>query len=295
MSTGVVQVVATVTANEPAGAYRHLTLVVPGIAELARPGQFIAIGIGNAAMSSALLRRTFSLHRVTAGPVPEQDTAEIIVAAAGKGTVWLSKLPRGARISVVGPLGRPFPMPVEPVGCVLVGGGYGSAPLFWLAEGLVERGCRVAVVLGAATQDRLFGAELAQGVADAVVVCTDDGSAGVQGWVSEVLDSVITDADASVVYGCGPMPMLAAVTRAAQAAGIVAQVAVEEAMACGVGVCMTCVMPVTDARGTTRMVRSCVEGPVFRGDRIRWDAYVDGRFDVPDDCVGSPAQDGGVL
>ena len=69
--------------------------------------------------------------------------------------------------------------------------------------------------------------------------------------------------------------------------GIVAQVAVEEAMACGVGICMTCVMPVRDAKGRTSMVRSCLDGPVFRGDRVRWEAFEDGLCRVPADAIGA--------
>jgi len=97
---------------------------------------------------------------------------------------------------------------------------------------------------------------------------------------------------AGVVYGCGPMAMLRSVTDIAAAHGAVAQVAVEESMACGVGVCMTCVMPVTGNDGVTRMVRSCVEGPVFRGDRVRWDAFGDGIGRVPDDALGAPRAGG---
>jgi dihydroorotate dehydrogenase electron transfer subunit len=84
------------------------------------------------------------------------------------------------------------------------------------------------------------------------------------------------------------MGMLKSVTDVATAEGAVAQVAVEESMACGVGVCMTCVMPVQGNDGATRMVRSCVEGPVFRGDRVRWDAFADGVCRVPADAVGAP-------
>jgi len=110
--------------------------------------------------------------------------------------------------------------------------------------------------------------------------------------VSDVLGDVIDRTTASVVYGCGPMAMLRSVTDIATAHGAVAQVAVEESMACGVGVCMTCVMPVTGNDGVTRMVRSCVEGPVFRGDRVRWDAFGDGIGRVPDDALGAPRAGG---
>jgi dihydroorotate dehydrogenase electron transfer subunit len=175
---------------------------------------------------------------------------------------------------------------------VLVGGGYGSAPLFWLAGALRERGCHVEMVLGAATESKLFGVVEARRVADGVTVTTDDGTAGNKGWVSDVLPMVIRRTGAAVVYGCGPMGMLKAVTDVAVAEGAVAQVAVEESMACGIGICMTCVMPVVGRDGATRMVRSCVEGPVFRGDRVRWDAFSDGWCRVPDDAVGAPRTGG---
>jgi dihydroorotate dehydrogenase electron transfer subunit len=175
---------------------------------------------------------------------------------------------------------------------VLVGGGYGSAPLFWLAEQLAAKGCHVEMVLGAASEDRLFGVVEARRAADGLTVTTDDGSVGTRGWVSDVLPQVIRLSQAGVVYGCGPMGMLRSITEVAAAQGVVAQVAVEESMACGVGVCMTCVMPVTGPDGTTRMVRSCVEGPVFRGDRVRWDAFENGYGLVPADAVGAPTEAG---
>ena len=101
------------------------------------------------------------------------------------------------------------------------------------------------MVLGAASEDRLFGVVEARRAADGLTVTTDDGSAGTRGWVSDVLPQVIQLSRAAVVYGCGPMGMLRSITEVAAAQGAVAQVAVEESMACGVGVCMTCVMPVT--------------------------------------------------
>jgi dihydroorotate dehydrogenase electron transfer subunit len=143
-----------------------------------------------------------------------------------------------------------------------------------------------------AAEDRLFGVLEARRSADGVTVTTDDGSAGRRGWVSDVLGEVVDRTEAGVVYACGPMGMLESVTAVAAEHGAVAQVAVEESMACGVGVCMTCVLPVTGNDGVTRMVRSCVEGPVFRGDRVRWDAFEDGIGRVPDDAVGAPRAGG---
>ena len=285
---GVVQVDAEVLGNSAAGAYRHLTLVTPGLPEIARPGQFVALSVGDGT-SSMLLRRSFSIHRVSpAGTYGA--TTEIVVAAHGPGTRAITALQPGETVSVVGPLGRGFPLPSQPVPCILVGGGYGSAPLFWLAEQLRERGCSVEIVLGAASADRLYGVVEARRVADGVTITTDDGSAGTRGWVSDVLPDLIARTGAGVLYGCGPMGMLRSMSAIAADHGIVAQVAVEEAMACGVGICMTCVMPVADALGTTKMVRSCLEGPVFRGDRVRWEAFEDGLCRVPADAVGAPQE-----
>jgi dihydroorotate dehydrogenase electron transfer subunit len=284
--SGVVQVTGELIATRRAGAYHHLTFVAPGLAELARPGQFVALAVGGDT-SANLLRRCFSIHKVSpAGTYG--GTVDVVISAVGVGTEWLSTLRAHDEVDIVGPLGRPFPLPTEPVACVLVGGGYGSAPLFWLAEALRERGCHVEMVLGAATESKLFGVVEARRHADGVSVTTDDGSAGTKGWVSDVLPEVIRRSGAAVVYGCGPMGMLKSITDVAAAEGAVAQVAVEESMACGVGVCMTCVMPVTGNDGATRMVRSCVEGPVFRGDRVRWDAFADGWCRVPADAVGAP-------
>ncbi|QKE84945.1 dihydroorotate dehydrogenase electron transfer subunit [Arthrobacter sp. NEB 688] len=288
--SGVVQVAGEVVANRRVGAYHHLTIVAPGVAELARPGQFVALAVGGPT-SANLLRRCFSLHKVKASGT-YGGTLDVVVAAHGPGTQWLTGLSAHDAVDVVAPLGRPFPLPAEPVPCVLVGGGYGSAPLFWLAEALRERGCHVEMVLGAASEDRLFGVVEARRSADGVTVTTDDGSAGRRGWVSDVLGEVVDRTGAGVVYACGPMGMLRSVTEVAQAHGAVAQVAVEESMACGIGVCMTCVMPVRGTDGTTRMVRSCVEGPVFRGDLVRWDAIGGGITRVPEDAVGAPRPGG---
>ena len=287
---GVVQVTGELIATRRVGAYQHLTFVAPGVAELARPGQFVALAVGGDT-SANLLRRCFSIHKVSPSGT-YGGTVDIVVAAHGPGTTWITRLAMHDEVDIVGPLGKPFPLPNEPVPCVLVGGGYGSAPLFWLAEQLAAKGCHVEMVLGAASEDRLFGVVEARRAADGLTVTTDDGSVGTRGWVSDVLPQVIRLSQAGVVYGCGPMGMLRSITEVAAAQGVVAQVAVEESMACGIGVCMTCVMPVTGPDGRTRMARSCVEGPVFRGDRVRWDAFENGYGLVPADAVGAPTEAG---
>jgi dihydroorotate dehydrogenase electron transfer subunit len=277
-----VQVRGEVLDLRRAGAYHALTLVAPGIAEQTRPGHFVALSVGGED-TSMLLRRSFSVYRVQERGV-YGGTVEIVFAVHGRGTRWMAELQRHQPIDVVGPLGRPFALPKDPTSCVLVGGGYGSAPMFTLAEQLRARGCRVDFVLGAATEDRLFGALEAKRMAQSLTITTEDGSVGERGRVTDVLPSVIDKAGAQVVYACGPMAMLQAVSEIATAHGAHSQTAVEESMACGIGVCMTCVMPVIGDDGQTRMVRSCVEGPVFDGERVRW-ADVG---TVPADVVGAP-------
>ncbi|GAB77685.1 dihydroorotate dehydrogenase electron transfer subunit [Austwickia chelonae] len=285
------QVTATLVDAAWTGAYRRMVFEADRIADIAEPGHFVTVTVGGE-LSGALLRRAFSLSRVVPSGGGRRGLVELVVAPHGRGSRWLTALGIGGQVDMVGPSGRPFPLPEVPVSCVLVGGGYGSAPLFWLARSLRSRGCEVAMVLGAADEERLYGVGSAAECADPVLVTTDDGSAGVRGWVSDVLPGLIDDVGATVVYACGPMPMLQAVTRIADAHGATAQVTVEESMACGIGVCMTCVMPVRDTDGRTRMVRSCTEGPTFRGDLVRWESFEDGRCRVPSDAVGAPGTGG---
>ena len=276
------QVRGEILSNRRSGSYHQLTVVAPGIAEQVRPGNFVAVAVGGD-NSSMLLRRAFSVYRTQDRGV-YGGTVEIVIAEHGKGTEWMARLRPHDVVDVVGPLGRPFALPQEAVTCTLVGGGYGSAPLFTLAEQLRARGCRVDFVLGAASEERLFGVLEAKRMAQSVVVTTEDGSLGETGRVTDVLPGLLGRTQAEVVYACGPMPMLRAVAEMAQHFGAHSQCAVEEAMACGIGVCMTCVLPVIGDDGITRMVRSCVEGPVFRGERVRWSEV----GTVPSDALGAP-------
>ena len=282
-----VQVRGEVLSLRRVGAYHQMTVVAPGIAEHARPGQFIAVAVGGEE-TSMLLRRAFSIYDVSERGV-YGGTVDFVFAVTGKGTGWLAGRHAYDAIDVVGPLGRPFALPRDPARCLLVGGGYGTAPLFLLGKALAQRGCRIDFALGASTEDRLFGALDAKRMATSLAVTTEDGSSGEKGLISDVLPEMIARNRVEVVYACGPMGMLRAVGDIAADYEIPCQVAVEESMACGIGVCMTCVLPVVDDDGRTRMVRSCIEGPVFRSDRVRW-ADVG---TVPSDAVGAPAVEAG--
>ncbi len=269
-----------------AGEYFQFTVIAPKIAAGFQPGHFVAVAVGgeNSAMG---LRRAFAI----AGATPTgtfAGTVQFVVAEHGPGTRWLTRCSAGDVLDIVGPLGTPFPLPNGPAGAVLVGGGYGSAPLIPLATALIANGSPVEFVLGAATASRLYGELTAKRTAGQVTVTTDDGSAGTKGLVTDVLPEAIERVNAEVVYACGPMPMLQAVGAIAQKHAIHAAVAVEESMACGIGVCMTCVLPVRGDDGKTRLVRSCVEGPVFDAARVRWNDV----GHLPADLVGADAMRG---
>lgn len=281
-----VQVKGEVLDIRRAGAYHVLSLTAPGITDMTRPGHFVTLGIGGEE-SSMVLRRAFAIHQVQSRGV-YGGTLDVVIGVQGNGTRWLSERRRHDVIDIVGPLGRPFVLPKERVSCVLIGGGYGSAPLFMLAEQLRERGCRVDVVVGASTEEKLFGVLDLKRLASTLTITTDDGSLGEHGRVTDVLSDLMDRVDAGVVYACGPMGMLQSVAELATERRTYSQCAVEEAMACGIGVCMTCVVPVVGEDGVTRMLRSCVEGPVFRGDRVRW-ADVGA---IPPDTLGAPVPGG---
>ena len=280
-----VQVRGEVLDVRRAGAYDVLSITAPGIPEQYRPGHFVTIGIGGEE-SGLILRRAFAIHQVQSRGV-YGGTLDVVVGVQGKGTRWLSERGRHDTLDIVGPLGKPFILPKEGVPCVLVGGGYGSAPLFMLAEQLRERGCRVDVVLGASTEEKLYGVLDIKRVSSMLTITTEDGSSGTKGRVTDVLPDIMERNNSAVVYACGPMGMLAAVAGIAAEYRAYSQCSVEESMACGIGICMTCVLPVIGDDGVTRMVRSCVEGPIFRGDLVRWDDI----GTIPADALGAPALD----
>jgi dihydroorotate dehydrogenase electron transfer subunit len=275
-----VQVRGTVLTLRRVDAYVAMTLVAPAIATRFCPGQFIAVAVGGA-QTSMLARRAFAVHDVR----PDHGgTVEFVFGVEGPGTAWLAECRSRDVLDVVGPLGRPFPVPRDPASCLLVGVGTGSAPLFSLAARLAERGCQADFLLGASSADRVFGALTARRTGRSAVITTADGSLGSRGSVTDMLGTVVQQARTDVIYTCAPVPVLRAVSVLASRYAIPVQALVAEPMACGTGVCMGCVLPVVGTDGITRMVRACVDGPVFRGDQVRWDDV----GTIPFDALGAP-------
>lgn len=262
-----VKATCEVLARRRQGAYWLLSISAPEIAERAEPGQFVDIAVD---AGGSLLRRPFSIARVSKQG-PFAGTVDVVFDAHGPGTEWLTDVEAHDVLDVVGPLGSSFPLPKRKVSCLLVGGGYGTAPLFFLADRLVREGLRVDLIVGAASKDRLLDVIEAKRASASVTFTTEDGSYGERGRVTDVLEDVVTRCGTGVVYACGPNPMLRAVSERCVELELPVQVAVEERMACGVGVCFTCVLPIRGKDGAVRMKRSCIDGPVFNGAKVAWD------------------------
>jgi dihydroorotate dehydrogenase electron transfer subunit len=262
------QLNATVLANKRVGQYHQIVFGIGDLVKFCRPGNFVAIKVGGES-SRMILRRAFAISRV-AESVSFGGTMELIVAPHGSGSKWLCSQPEGAEVDIIAPLGTSFGIPTEPVSALLVGGGYGSAPLFGLAEVLKARGCKVDMVLGASTGGKIYAPMEGKRSVNSLKIYTEDGSMGETGRVTDPIKKLIDEKQVDVIYSCGPMGMLRAISELTSETDVVHQCAVEESMACGVGICMTCVLPVKDESGRVSMLRSCIDGPVMDGSQVQW-------------------------
>jgi dihydroorotate dehydrogenase electron transfer subunit len=262
---------AEVLSTRRLGAYHTITLVAPEIADRARPGQFLSVAVPQD--RAFVLRRHFWVHQASrqggwAG------TLEIAVEPGGPGTEWVAGLRAHELLDVIGPLGKGFAYPRRLSTCLLVGEGRGAAPLYFLAQELRARAKRVDIVVGAATQERIFKPIEAKRLSQVNAFTTRDGSVGVRGRPIDLLAQTVDRCGSQVVYAAGPRPMLRAVAAFCSERGLPAQVAVEERMACGLGSCLTCVVPVARKDGTGYdHLRACADGPVFNPARILWDRW----------------------
>ena len=148
------QEMVTILSNKRVGAYHQILLNVGDIVKNCRPGNFVAISVGGDT-SKMILRRAFAISRVSESS-QYGGTMELIVAPHGSGSKWLCSQLEGAEIDIVAPLGTAFGIPTEPISALLIGGGYGSAPLFGLADVLKSRGCKVDMLLGASVGLKIY-------------------------------------------------------------------------------------------------------------------------------------------
>lgn len=246
------------------GAYYRLTLQAPGVAAAAQPGQFVHLRVPG--LEAHVLRRPFSIYQVRKGDV------DILYKTVGTGTRAMLALRAGDAVSLMGPLGRGFPLD-RPGPPLLIGGGYGAAPLRFLAERLPRRGI---VFLGGRSEGDLLCREEFRALHWEVQEATEDGSAGRQGRVTDLLDAWL-EARPDLkpepeIFACGPDGMLQAVSERAAARHLHAWLSMDRHMGCGAGVCLACVIRVrrNATEGGSAWARVCKDGPVFESRDIVW-------------------------
>lgn len=252
-----------VSAHAPLKAgYWALELDAGALARKAAPGQFVHVRVPG--LEQASLRRPFSIFGADGG------TLSILYKTVGRGTGEMNRLRPGDEVQVIGPLGNGFPL--EPKGVpLLVAGGYGVAPLCFLAGRLPRKG--VALV-GGRSADDVLSCEAFERLGWKVCVATQDGSLGERGLVTAPLDRELArlkaEGQAAELYACGPDGMLRAVGERALASGCRAWLSLDKHMVCGVGACLACVQNLRREDGSTWIGRVCHDGPIFEAREIVW-------------------------
>lgn len=232
------------------------------VSQMTDPGQFLHVKCGDGI--DPLLRRPISICDVDL----EQQRLTLIFRADGKGTQLLAGKVAGEKVDILGPLGVGFPIADRQAGekALLVGGGVGVPPLYYLAKELIKKGVEVYTVIGFGEAKQVFLAdEFAQ--LGPTRVATINGSYGDQGLVTDVLDQGFA-ADFDVLYSCGPLPMLKALQQRYANAEREAYISIEQRMGCGVGACLACVCKPNPEVSSKPYYKICTDGPVFNIEEV---------------------------
>jgi len=259
---------------EVSPGYFRMRLTAPRELLESRPGQFIMVKVRDAI--DPLLRRPFGIFDLGSAPPDftggcEQPYLEMLYRVVGKGTSMLSVLHHGDHLDILGPLGRGFdhgdPMDEK----ILVGGGVGLAPLYYLARQLVATS-RVRLFIGGRTKEDVLCVTEFERLGVETYVATDDGTLGVAGLVTDVMERHLVEVKKGMgIFACGPMPMLKAVAEIARRNLIPCQVSLEAYMACGMGACLGCVVKGRDHEEQAPDYRCvCKDGPVFDFRELQW-------------------------
>ncbi|MBN2284428.1 MAG: dihydroorotate dehydrogenase electron transfer subunit [Deltaproteobacteria bacterium] len=249
-----------------------MTLAVPPSFTGAVPGQFIMVRI--AGRDTPFLPRPFSIHSLSSQN--GETVMEVLYRTVGAGTAAMATLAAGDRLALTGPLGRGYRLMPERKQVVLLAGGMGVAPLAFLAERLgngdAGEGCRMTCYLGARTASLLHGLEKLERTCDEVKACTDDGSRGHAGLLTELFRREMDGyaPEDTIIYACGPREMMKELARLLAGTALDCQVSLEERMACGIGACLGCAVEVRTAAGGSTYKRVCADGPVFDIGDILW-------------------------
>jgi dihydroorotate dehydrogenase electron transfer subunit len=250
------QVKATLLKNARIKAdYFCAELEMASIPQNALPGQFVHVQIPD--LSHRVLRRPFSIFNV------EQNKLSLLYKVVGEGTRQLSTIAPGKELDIVGPLGRPFsPLPGK---SIIVAGGYGCAATYLLAK---NAPIKPLVLIGGRTSEDILLKEEYEALGCEVRISTDDGSMGLKGRVTQLLQQAIDGQ--SWLAACGPIPMLKALAELMPSLNLKGELSLDKAMCCGVGACFACVTKVKDATSPDgwRYARVCAEGPVFNAEEL---------------------------
>ncbi|SDL75981.1 dihydroorotate dehydrogenase electron transfer subunit [Sediminibacillus halophilus] len=218
------------------------------------PGQFLHVKVGES--DTALLRRPISI-----ADIDGNGNITIIFKISGRGTDMLSKRTSGSRVNALLPCGTGYPVDnLKLDTALLVGGGIGVPPLYYLGKTLAGSGTRIISILGFQKAEHVFYKEKFAELGESIIV-TDDGSYGEKGLVTDCLSKM--DIDFDCFFSCGPTPMLRAVTN--KLSGRPGYISVEQRMGCGIGACYACVVPV---KGETGFKKICKDGPVFAANEV---------------------------
>lgn len=259
---------------EVADATYRMRFECPELASRALPGQFFMVRVSGC--DDPLIGRPFALYDAQDGWV------DFVYLIEGKMTTRLARMTAGERLDVWGPLGNGFiPAPCDHL--LMVAGGIGQTPFLTVAKERLGRADfgeasrlphtvkSVTLCYGARNARRLACVDDFRANGVNVKIATDDGSEGHHGFVTDLLTTRLDESTRGVqILCCGPEPMMEAVSRIALDRAVPCQVSLEEPMACGVGICFTCVAKIRDASGEWDYKRTCVEGPVFTAGSIDW-------------------------
>lgn len=224
-------------------------------ASKAQPGQFAHLLV-----PGKTLRRPISICDAD----PEEGTLRLVFQVRGEGTELLSQFEEGQTVDILAPLGHGFTVGDPSRRAVLVGGGIGVPPLLMAAKPF---GKNATVILGFRSRDAVILKEDFEKAGCRVILCTDDGSVGFCGLVTEPLRKILEEPK-DVVLACGPGPMLKGVAGEAEARGVPCQISLEERMGCGVGACLVCACKIKKADGEEAYLHVCKDGPVFNAEEV---------------------------
>lgn len=233
------------------------TILCPEIAKEAKMGQFI-----NIYPEGCSLRRPISI----CGIDPVNGTIRLVFEIRGDGTDKIAKLNEGELIDILAPLGKGWTIPKDCERIVVIGGGIGNPPILPIAEKYKEK---VTVISGFRNSSAVILQDDFQKTGAEVILCTDDGSTGRKGFVTDALVETISKQKIDIIMACGPTPMLSAIAKIAKENSISCQVSLEERMGCGIGACLVCSCK-TMRNGEEHFAHVCKDGPVMNAEEVVW-------------------------